>query len=105
MNQIDHDPDENPKVAEARGRQLIFLVAFGSVFAAGYFTNEDLRRAADWRDFAAVVCFVVLTYWIVGPLRADRANGSKLGEETSNGLAFRLGKALKRVFRGLSGGA
>jgi hypothetical protein len=55
-------------------------------------------------DFMAFVAFCCFFWWLTGDrrLRPDDAHG---GERADKGLAFRLGKALNRVRRGLNRGS
>lgn len=55
----------------------------------------------DWRDYSAIALVVLLLWWFLAPLQRPSLEGPNAHEGTGDGFAFRLGKALNRVWRGL----
>lgn len=49
----------------------------------------------DWRDYTAFAVLGLLLLWLLTPRRV-RADAH---ESAGNGIAFRFGKALNRIFR------
>lgn len=73
------------------------VFAFAVIFALA---KADLASFA-WGDWLMMGGFIVLLGWLSLPRRDKPA----AHQETSQGIAFRLGKALNRVWRGDRRGA
>lgn len=94
--QIEHDPEENPEVQNAYGRQYLFATC--APMFAGISIWAHPVGPTDWRDWTALLVFYFLILWILGPTRAMRANGNAGGHQgAAQRLAFLAGKKLNRV--------
>lgn len=71
------------------------VLAFAIIFALA---KADFSKLA-WGDYLMLGIFFAVMTWLSLPTR-DKAAGH---EEARQGVAFRLGKALNRVWRGNSG--
>lgn len=86
----------------SRMRAVTFaqIVAFGAVAVAGMASRDQLPKTAPtWTDWIFIVLFVTLLAWCVQTRVAPV--DPKGHEQTRQGFAFRLGKALKGIWRRL----
>lgn len=78
------------------------ICAYGTT-AAIFILPRYKDQLWDWRDYTAITALVLLLWWLMSPRRSAGLVGSNSHEGTSNGLAFRLGKSLNRVWRSFRG--
>lgn len=55
----------------------------------------------DWRDYSAFAVFFLLLWWCFKPSRSAGLVGADTHEDARKSLAFRLGKSLNGIRRGL----
>lgn len=72
------------------------LIPFVLAMVAGIGLRGDLH-SHGWWDFIAFLVFCVFFWWLLPPLGERVASG---GKEPNKSVAFRSGKALKRIWRG-----
>lgn len=89
--EIDHDPNEFSYL----DLWVRIVVSMGVGVAFSLYRNP--LTGMDWRDFTALTLFVFLLSWLLLPVRRKRTKHESAGQ----GIAFRLGKALNRVWRSL----
>ncbi len=82
------------------GYRTEFTTAFSVALALNIWRNNHGPSPAEW---IAIAVFFVLTYWLVGPLRANALVDAEQHDQTRQSIGFRLGKSLKRVLRRLQG--
>jgi hypothetical protein len=70
------------------------VVAVLGFSIAIYLYTHDVSHITGWLDWTALGLFVLLLGWLLSPARLVNADSH---ESAGNGIAFRCGKALKRV--------
>ncbi len=71
--------------------------AVAYIFTAPKYANQIW----DWRDYTAITALILLLWWLLSPRRSPGLESSNGHQGSSNGFAFRLGKSLNRIWRGL----
>lgn len=94
--QIDHDPNEGRR--DYRPEILIY----GAIAVPLYVSTRGWP-VRGWLDHLAIFLFLCLLWWLLIPSRGNALLDGHSHQNAGNGIAFRLGKLLNRVRRGLRG--
>lgn len=78
-----------------------YAIALLIVISTLHFSRNELPT--DWREYVGFAVAGLLFWWCLKPLRSDGLVDAGAHDETDQGIAFRLGKSLKRVRRRLGG--
>ncbi len=96
MNQIDHDPNEFKK--EHPLWKAVPYAGIAIAVAAGQ--GRISTHGWDWRDYSAILLLLILLWWFLKPSGRDVLVDDITHNHARNGIAFRFGKALNKVWRG-----
>lgn len=74
-------------------------IAYAGIAFVLYVNRYGFPSHYGWLDWAALAGFALLVLWLTSP-GSDALVDSDGHEVAGDGFAFRLGKSLKRVWRG-----